>query len=327
MRLTSTELVSLLDEVSAMVSAERPIAAGLLELGDRSLGRLGRVARRVSARLESGESPESAFASVSGKSSGKVAAAFRAMDTLGTAAPIRCVARSIQNQDATRTRLIIALIYPGITLLVAYLILAFVAPWIITTIQSSEYTIQMPYPRLLDMFQWLRANFWLPPLVLAVVGLVLVLVLRPTLGWFGRAAADQRWALFCDLLAIEVDADTETNRAIANAAEAVGNASFRDQVVAQVQALPSTSDSVGELPTSKSLPPLLRWSLSRMVRGQGRDHGLELRCLADLYRSQSLYRSRFWIQWLPVLVTVCMMTIVIAILVITLLGPLYFMIR
>ncbi len=306
-----------------MVSADRPIVAGLLELGDRSLGRLGRVAKRIASKLESGESPDTAFASVSGKSSAEVAAAFRMLETLGTAAPIRCIARSIQNRNESRMQLLIALVYPVITLMVAYLVIAFVLPWFFTSNPNESFGAPGIDRRVMSALMWLRSNFWIPPVIIAAVGIIWFCFIRPASGWFGRAKLDQQWALFCDLLAIEVDAGIETKQAIAIAAEAAGDVPFRDRAISAAESLASGSAEPVDSPASGFLPPLLRWSLSRVMRGAGIDHALELRLLADWYRDQAAHRNRFWIHWFPVLTTVVVITVVIIVVLMVMLIPLY----
>ncbi len=323
MQLTSNHLALLLDEVSAMVSADRPIAAGLLELSDRSLGRLGRTAKRLSARLESGESPATAFASVSGTSSTGVAAAFRMLESLGTAAPLRCMARSIQSRNEARTQLLVALVYPAITLLVAYLVLVFLVPWMLSPSLFGDFGVDGPDRRFVAAMHWLRSNVWLPPAMLAVVGVIWFFFVQPALGWSGRATIDERWALFCDLLAIEVKADVETSQAIAIASEAAGDVQFRDRTMSAVESLASGATDAADSRATGFMPPLLRWSLSRILCGTGSDHVLELRLLADWYRDQAAHRNRFWIQWFPVLSTVIVMTIVVITVAMVTLVPLY----
>jgi type II secretory pathway component PulF len=323
MQLTSNNLALLLDEVSAMVSADRPIANGLLELGDRSLGRLGRTAKRISAKLQSGTSPDTAFASESGNSASEVAAAFRMLETLGTAAPLRCIARSIQSRNEARSQFVISLVYPAITLLVAYLVLVFLVPWMLESSLIEPFGSSNANRRFVSAIQWLRANFWLPPVILAVMGVVWFCLVRPLFGWAGRTTMNHRWALFCDLLAIEVEAGVETKLAIASASEAAGDVPFSRRTVAASESL-AAGETVTEIsPSARFLPPLLRWSLSRIVNGSGKDHSLELRLLGDWYRDQAASRYRFWIHWFPVLTTVIVMTVVVVIVAMVTLVPLY----
>ncbi len=326
MQLSSQNLSLLLNEVSAMVAANRSIAAGLFELGDRSLGRFGAVARHLSKRLDAGESAESAFASVSGRASSEVSTAFRMLEQVGSAAPIGCVARSIQRRQETRVQLAIAAIYPFLTLFIAYCVVVWVLPWFVLNHFYDDFLGTRGLDlRLTAGLRWLQSNFWIPPLIAIGVGVVWFFAVAPRLGMaglpgFGRAFREDRWALFCDLMALEIEAGVPMSEAISLAAGAAGDASFRSATVAA---------TTGE--SARLLPPLLRWTLQRMIPpgiaadGVVSDHANEFRLLADWYRDQAQTRHRFWIEWLPVIAVVAVMLTLILYLLTTMLMPLYSM--
>ncbi len=320
MQLATHNLSQLLDEIAAMIAADRPIAAGLFELSDRSLGRFGRVAKGLAKRLQAGESPGNAIASISGNASPQVSAAFELVQRSGSAAPIRSVARSLRTHSETQTQLAIALVYPVITLCIAYFIVTLVIPWFVLCNSHVELGTPSIHPQVLAALQFMREHFWLPPLVLGLLALAWFLYVHfsSTRVWFSRSRADARWALFCDLLALHVEAGTPMSDAVAAAAKVSGDASFSDRV----------TRAVSERAESAFLPPMLRWSLSRLngATGGGEsigDPALELRLLGDWYREQSLSRQRFWIDWFPVLVSIFVMTTVIIVVLLVTILPLY----
>ncbi len=331
MQLSAQNLSLLLEEISAMVAADRPIAAGLFELGDRSLGRLGRAARQIALQIESGESAESAISSVSGPASQQVSTAFRLLEKVGSAAPIRCVARSIQSRQEAKTQLAIAAIYPAMTLMIAYAIVVWLFPWLVFSEAYQSLGIADIDGRILSSLAWLQSNFWIPPAIALVVGLVCFFELIPVasrlegLG-LGTARRDEQWALFCDMMALEIEAGVPTPEAIASAASATGETGFSKSAIAasaHLSELGSREDPSGRV--GVFFPPLLRWSLERALSASSAVQGQssELRMLADWYRDQAHARNRFWIEWFPVLATVVVMTLLIALMVMSSFVPLY----
>ena len=226
MNLTARQFSLLLDEVAAMARANRPLVIGLAELNHRSLGRIGRAAGKLAKQMESGQSPEVAIQQIGGKLGVQAAAAMRAMQTTGSSEPVAQLAETLRRQSDMRMQMIAGLIYPLITALVAYAIISLVMTTLVIDHWPTEILGMKGSIRFIGSCVWLRSHFWVPPLVLCVFCSLFVIARRlrlVDLGWLNVSATYQAWSTFCDLLAVQINANLPLHDAVSIAADATGN--------------------------------------------------------------------------------------------------------
>ncbi len=289
MQLTAQQLSLLLDEVAAMARADRPLALGLAELNHPSLGRIGRAAGLLSKRIAAGQAPDVAIQELAGRGGKQAAAALQAMQANGSAEPIIRLADAIRRQSGLRLQLWVTMIYPLITMLIAYLLVSLGVTTLVIDHWPNEIIGKADATGFISFCISWRKYFWLPPLVfgLLVVAYYFARVLGVrTFDFASRTANQFAWSTFCDMLAVQLLADVPLPNAISLAADATANGKVCEQ----------TQGTPGRL---GGLPPLIGWLLAQAAKRPVAETATELRVLSDWYRHQAMRRSRFWIRWLP----------------------------
>ena len=86
--LDDESLAMLLDEVSAMAAAGRPLVSGLADLDDTSMGKLGRAANAVRTSIAQGNSAAESIAALSNSYKAPLRVAMEVMAATGSTEPI-----------------------------------------------------------------------------------------------------------------------------------------------------------------------------------------------------------------------------------------------
>ena len=303
MQLSARQLSLLLDEVTAMVQARRSLVDGVDKLDIPSLGKIGRAARQISKNLQSGQNPEAAFTEIAGAYGPQVSAALATLQTTGSTIPITRLTQWLRRQSDLKTTFIVAMIYPLLTALIAYLVITLG----VTTLIISHWRMDVTRLRVDNVWLqpciWLQANFWWPPLIAFSIFMVYQFVRRR--GWFMcgmDSKLDRHIACskFCDLLAVQLDFHATLTDSLPIAAQASGDPSLANK-----------------------LPPMVGWLLDRAAQVPLEETTDQLRSLAQWYHDDAVRRGRFWIEWFPTIVTVCTGLIAASVYWLVVLRPLY----
>jgi general secretion pathway protein F len=289
--LSDLQTASLLSEVAACVRAHRPLDDGLRHFADEDAGRVGCVARILQQRLQAGVPLSEAVADQLPRCGPHVSAALRISDRPAIVADaLQGLADLMLARRELRLRAMVAAIYPGLVLLVSYIVLV--------AIFASLVATNYPWFRWPDQVvwgaAWLTEYWWLPPLVLlAVVGIVFSPVagrLRSGLFAPNRGAT----ALFCDSLAWQIEAGIPLTDALRGAAGIGGTPAERraaDDWANAIERGETTARS------GRGFPPLVGWIVN--TGGDGAYVAISLRRLAATYRDAMRRRERFWVRGLP----------------------------
>lgn len=315
------QLISLNDEMAALVRAGIPLEAGLTTLGQEMPGRLGRMAIFLGERISAGESLEQILANDqdrfpplwravvrAGLRSGRLSAALESMSTTG-----RRVAE-------LRRALGLALVYPIVVVLVAY------SSFVMLTTRLAPITLET-YEDLTSssdpFLGWLvalgaTANWWgvAVPVVGAIVG---------SLWWYqtGRATLpkstaaksrvspyfsttpgslrDGRVAAFAEILALLIRQQVPLHEAIALAGGACGDTNLdRCSKTLAAQLERGETLAVGD-ENLKSFPPLLGWLIT--VGGKPEILAHTLSDMAQQYRQRAERATDWATVYLPIAIT------------------------
>jgi type II secretory pathway component PulF len=290
MKLSPRQLALLLDEVAAMSRSERSIALGLADLSHPSLGLIGKAAATLGQKIDSGQPLEMAVAEIGGRYGNQASAALRALQATGSNLPLARLAEALRRQSELHVHLMVAMIYPLITALIAYLLVSLGVTTLVIENWPTELIGRGDSQVFIQFCVHLRTYFWVPPLV---VGLLLMgFWVRYRFGsrnpiW-SRLGDHFRWSVFCDMLSVQVMAEVPLPAAIKLAADAAG----LDQAC-----------SVSEEKVVDQSPPMIRWLISYAGKAAVTETARELSVLADWYRYKAMMRWRYWGQWFPIFVT------------------------
>jgi|GEM_PF-6743028 len=314
--LSTDQLAMLLDEVAQMALAERPLAPAIGDLDRRGMGKLGRVAGKISRRLAAGESMEHAISDHSGKLGKRTAAVLRTVTRTGSIEPLFQFANSLRDRESIRVQAIAASIYPLVSMLTGYLLLSVVMTTIVIHSQSSDViTLRGPgapasSPWVLRFCEVWRDAFWVPPLIAAGALIAWLLYCRwrygeMTMPWLVRAANRRRWAEFCESMSGEVDSGSMGDDAIVASALIVGNERFVQSIRHELDA--SRSGDASFNLSSSAFPPLIGWMVATQNKVSHQsllssDLAVQWRMLGSWYRQESLRLTRDWVEFVPALV-------------------------
>lgn len=311
--LSTSQLAMLLDEVAQMTLAERPLASAIGDLDRRGMGKLGRVAGKISQRLAAGESMEHAISAHAGQLGKRTATVLQAVTRTGSIEPLYQFAKSLRDRETIRVQSLTASIYPLVSMVIGYLLISVVMTTLVIQSQTDD-VVTLRGQDAPAASSWVlrfcvawRENFWVPPLI-AAFGIVAWLLYcrwkhgELTMPWLARAANRRRWAEFCESMAGEVESGTMENDAIIASASSVGNRRFVQSIE---QSLDSWKPSSGAFDSSpQAIPPLIAWMIATQ-RNTSQQTMLpselvtQWRMLGSWYRQESLRLTRDWIELVP----------------------------
>ncbi|MEX0819085.1 MAG: type II secretion system F family protein [Pirellulaceae bacterium] len=315
------QLISLNDEMAALVRAGIPLESGLATLGHEMPGRLGRLASFLGERISAGESLEQILANhqdrfpplwrsvvLAGLRSGRLSSALESMSTTG-----RRVAE-------LRRAFGVALVYPIIIVMLAFgsflLLTTRLAP---ITLDAYEDLSSSSDP----LLSWLvslgtTANWWgvAVPVVVGLIG---------ALWWYrtGRAVLpkstsepsrlsrycsatfgslrDGRVAAFAEILALLIRQQVPLHVAIDLAGAACGDSTVaRSSKALAGQLERGETLAVGD-ENLKPFPPLLGWLIA--VGGEPEHLAQTLSDMAQQYRQRAERATSWATVYLPIIIT------------------------
>ena len=316
--LSTSQLALLLDEVAQLASAQRPLALSIGELDRRGMGKLGRVAGKISQRLAAGESMEHAISGHAGHLGKHTTAVLQAVTRTGSIEPLFQFAKSLRQRELIRVQSIAASIYPVVSILIGYLLLSVVMTTVILQSQPNDVvTLRGPespasLSSVVRFCEAWRNAFWVPPLI-AAIGLVAWLIYsrwrygETMMPWLVRAANRRRWAEFCDSMSGEVESGSLGDEAIIASASIAGNDRFAHAIR---NALQHSVSPGGDSDSNRgAFPPLIGWMIQTQKEIshqslQSSDLATQWQVLGNWYRQESLRLTRNWVEFVPAIVGV-----------------------
>ncbi|MCC9641134.1 type II secretion system F family protein [Rhodopirellula sp. JC740] len=337
----------LLQEVSAMAASGRSLVTGLTGLNDAALGRLGRAAKQVRDRIQSGQSAAVAMGSLSAPFQSPIRVAMQLMAQTGSTEPIRETVRLIRQKEDARRRLRLASIGPILNVVVGACVLFLVMPWIYVQMAASE-LIRGPFaPTVTEICQTFAQNFTFACLVALVVAVLFALWLR----WSMHRSFEKNKPLrsistFCRWLAMQIQlslpGDIHSSTNDPNAASTVRETNAIDvsqavefagevatfelaegwrRVAAQIRGGGQSVDAL-QMPTET--PDAVQQCVVDLVAGK-RDARMvanDLNHLASLYHQQSQRKLRLWAERVPQWMSGLILIAIICLLLQTAITPL-----
>ncbi|MFG0268115.1 MAG: type II secretion system F family protein [Rhodopirellula sp. JB055] len=318
-QLNDESLAMLLEEVSAMANSGRSLVSGLAGLNDVALGRLGRAANFVRTRIEQGQSPSVAMASLSLPYQTPIRVAMQIMAETGSTQPIHETVRLIRQREDQQRRVWLTAINPLLNMLVAAVVAFFVLPWILIAISESEPIPSPLAPSVTEICQAFVQNY-----VLAAFVVISVLACFAVWIHWGirrsnrRAQPSHVLASFCRWLAIQIeipDANIDTARAIECAAEvaACGAPGGWKNVATNVRR-GATSEHSLEIPPEAPAP--IKECVVDLVAGKRDPQTVahDLRKLSELHERRANQQQTWWLQNVPHWIAWILMIVIIIVL-------------
>lgn len=331
----SDTLAMLLDEVSAMVRAGRPLVAGFADLDGNSLGKLGQAAKVIRAKLEQGMSAADSVAVLSLTYQVPIRVAMEAMAKTGSAEPIQETVRMIRQTNADRRQMRFAFLSPLLNVIVGAAVLFFVMPWILVSLSEAELIKSAFAPSIMEMCQTFASDFAIASLAtVVVVGLFSALLFYVASRTTIRNDLQYKHAVFCRWIALQINpqdrgqllavGDVELGQVISSSAQVAGPEFAKpwETVAVNIQS-GVQSESAMEFPESTP-EPVVRCVLD-LVTGKrdGAAVGLDLRRLDDLYRRQASSSRTWWTRVWPIGLSWLLMVAFIFILLQSIIAPLW----
>ncbi|WP_422930354.1 type II secretion system F family protein [Singulisphaera sp. PoT] len=306
-RISIGDLIALNDEITSLSRAGLPLERGLGAVGRDLRGTLGAAMGRLSKRMESGQSLDEALRAESDQFPPVYCAVVEAGLRAGRLpAALENLAGFIRSYEDSRRSIGLAIWYPLVVLILAYVLFLLVLENVIPRLISTFDSLEIPRTATLRSLDWLSNHilYWGPILP----ALLLAFAVAWTLS--GRAANFQvrgvgspvRWfpwmrsllaqleaANFAQLLGILVEHHVPYPEAIRLAAQSSG-----DPALARAAASLASASEQGQVdfrsqPISSKLQPLLRWILAS---GYGQASlSVALRQIAAIYRKRATQQA------------------------------------
>jgi type II secretory pathway component PulF len=308
------DLIALNQEIAALVKAGVPLEFGLRGLAGLKTSRLAQLSDRLADRLASGRSLPDAMA----EEGPVISPIYTAVMEAGLASgklpqALESSAASGKVLLDVRKRVCLALVYPVLCLIFAYLLFCL----FVTVVASHLIGILSLYPQswpvhLVRVLHQNQRYFTqvIPVSLLVFVAATFVLRKGPNEGlwrWITSfrwlIGPSLNWAQFTELLALQVEQDCPLARAFVFAADATDDRCWQREARLVSEDLIRGTTLAVALGQANSMPPLVRWMLA-----SGESQGtlaLTLRQLSEIYRRRTLRRVAILKTWLPVAITIC----------------------
>jgi general secretion pathway protein F len=311
------ELVLLNQEIAALVRAGIPLESSLAAAGQPVDGVPDTLMLRLAIRLREGMPLADALHAEGRELPGLYRAVVAAGVRTGRLPEaLEALARFSQETLQLRRRIDLALLYPGLVLLMSGVLLAWVIAYWVPRLSEAFASLRVPATAWLRWLEWLEQHFWawawvVPSMVFGAAvwwwcssrGRYGLKGVTESSGWsaFRRLPgvrsilANFRRANFCDLMALLLDHRVTLPEAALLAAEATGDRALQrvaSRIADGVRAGHSLADC---LAVSRDLPPFVSWMLICGDRQGNLVH--TLRQVSTVMRQRAASQS----DWLRVL--------------------------
>lgn len=313
---TLEQLTALNDEIAALIRSGVPLELGLRDLARDSAGALQEISRSLAERMGAGASlPEALEAEQT-----RLPVAYRTVVEAGLrsgrlSTALEALSNHARELVELRRRISLALTYPLIVTVLAYLLFIVFVVNLLDRIRETYELFRIPTHWSLEFV--LRCGafcarwWWAPPLALAVVlvwwtstGGARVLnfsgAARP-LGWFpgvGRIGRMFRFANFADLLALMIEHQVPLPEALRLAGQAVGDARLARGARALADSVERGSRGIPGGGKRLGFPPFLYWALTSGQQNAGLARLLNH--AGTIYRRRALSLSAWFKLTFPI---------------------------
>ena len=332
------QLIALNDEIISLVRGGVPLELGLTELGNDSTGVLQQISQSLAARMNTGAS----LAEALDAEQERLPATYRTVVEAGVRAgrlpaALEAVSNYARELVDLRRRITLALLYPFIVVVLAYLLFSVFIVEMMRRVDETYEVLRIPMHwslRLLSIVTEWVAQWWWAPLVgfVAVVawwmttggarmltfsGAARPLALIPGVGKISRYF---QYANFADLLALMVEHQVPLPEGLRLTAQATGDVRLRRSGRELAESIES-SEHVGGFGARRfGFPPFLFWVLTC---GQTAGGLVKLlRHAASIYRRQGVNLSHWLKIIFPVVAAVVIGGGITVLYTLTLFGPL-----
>lgn len=312
-------LIALNDEIAALARAGIPLETGLGGMTSSASRELRLLTDDLADQLQRGTSLPAALE----RQSDRFPPLYRAIVAAGLRTgrlpdALEMLTRFARSLRETRRQFGLAMIYPGIILLLAYGLVLFLLREVGSVFVEMYRSPELPKRPWIEAIGALNRTmevwWWIPPLLAAAFGVWLWLSSR---SMFGRSALGQfasacvPWmrgtilnfhrANFSDLLALLIEHGVPLADALVLAGDASGDRRLRRAAHAlneEIRQGRSLSDAIA---SRRAFPPFMRWMIGTAER-QGA-LGPALRQLGEMYRRRALVKAEWFRIIMPVLLT------------------------
>ena len=213
--LNDLQVAALMEEIGCAMKVGTPVVDSMRRLENRRLGRVARVAKKVVAGLERGESLSGVIGNMNSPMAKQAAAAVSAAEQSGNPELLNRLALQLRRRSDYRETSRLLWFYPVLLLALGYAVAAGVMAPLVRMYNGAE--IAWP-DGVVAIAYWLQSNWWIPPLV----GLGVVAAIATWLYSRGRLPQQARRSLFCETLADQIEHDVPGNVAVEAAAQLSG---------------------------------------------------------------------------------------------------------
>jgi general secretion pathway protein F len=338
MTMSLDQLTALNEEIAALVRGGMPLELGLRELGKDSAGSLQQITQVLANRLARGES----LAEAVGAEKEHLPASYRTLITAGIRAgrlpaALEAVSNYARELNQLRKQVALALLYPLLVLLLAYvLFVAFVSHAIVRfreTYEVFRFRVPMILNGAANMAEWTTTYWWVVPGVLLLLlawwgisGGAQILAFRgltQPLGWFPLVQSicrDYRTANFAELLALMIEHQVPLPEGLRLAADATADPQLMRAGSRLADAIEQSAPQSSAAGRTYGLPPFLYWALT--CRQSGDELVRLLRHSSAMARRKALRASRRFQTLFPIAAAVVIGGGAVALYSLTLFGPL-----
>jgi general secretion pathway protein F len=301
------QLIALNDEIAALIRSGIPLELGLREFGGDSRGGLSRISSQLSECMSRGESLPEALAA----EENRFPRAYRAIVEAGLRAgrlpaALEAVSSFTWEMLDFRRELGLAALYPLTIFALAYgMFLLFLAE-IVSRYQSAFETFRIPLTGLLQFFVTIRDSMamwaWILPVVILIAICWLMAALRGSGGFSAFpfvGVKHYRFAMFAELLAVQIEHSITLPEGIVLSAEATGSPAMKESARLLADHVSQGGNMTSQPALAGAFPPFLRWLMIDGERQGKLSHALRL--AAEMYRRRAT-NSLIWFKTLfPVL--------------------------
>ena len=337
---TLDQLIALNDEIAALVRAGVPLEGSLAEIGRDLPGGLGRFAAVLAQRTAEGKP----LADVLADPELRLPVGYRAVVVAGIRAgrlpaALESLAGSMRRLAQTRRSVILALLYPLILVMVAWVLLAVFTSWTAPALLAMLQSVGARGAAALTPLMWCGrgAKIWGPIGPVVFLALAWLWWHRATraavvgspcawlfgwLPWLGPTLQWSHTAVFTEVLALLVENQVPLDEAVLLGGQSSGDrrvAEAADELAAAIRSgdgkrgtVPSSdqpgtdrnSETGGQSPFSRKgqpLPPLMCW----LILGGGKQASFlpALKHMAETYRQRAQLQADIARIWLPIFFT------------------------
>ena len=320
------DLVALNDEIAGLVRAGVPLELGLAGWARDLPGELGRLAKRLKAAIEQGQSLPQFFAEHD-----QIPPVYKAIVSAGLKsgrlpAALESMAHTSRHLREVRGAVGLAILYPLIVLLIGYGLFALLAANFLGAILTL-YENRPPkfWAELAQLAPFGRTPWALiPPLIVLLVVLAwwfqtrraMVVDTGPAGRWLrwitvvGRVVQNARTAALAEILALLVQNDVPLHESVVLAAECTGDQHLKTSAVKLSESLKQGGVPNENWQRLEPFPAMLAWLVSS--GGSQQAFVAMARHMADTCRLRIARDSQWLRDYLPMWLTVAVGSLVVA---------------